>query len=73
VRLREAGHQITGEVWVVPRDGVDVARSVEELGDRIRELDWRVRDIVVSAVETIEDAPEGVLVEEAESRGRSSA
>jgi cation diffusion facilitator family transporter len=62
VRLREHGHLITGEVWVVPRGEEDVVDRVEDLAGRIRELDWKVHGVVVSAVRSIEGAPPDVVV-----------
>jgi cation diffusion facilitator family transporter len=62
LRLREHGHRITGEVWVVPTDDADVPRCVDELCDRLHDLDWRLHEIAVVTVEELEDAPEDLRV-----------
>jgi cation diffusion facilitator family transporter len=49
VRLREHGHAVTGEVFLAPRDGAgggEVER-IEEAGERLRKVDWRLHDLVV--------------------------
>lgn len=62
VRLREEGHVFVGEVLVVPRAGTpDVPARVEEAVQVLRGLDWRLHDVVVSPVQSI-DGPEGVGV-----------
>jgi cation diffusion facilitator family transporter len=73
LRMRENGHVMSADVWVVPVDDAAVADRVEELTERLRDLDWRIADVIVSPVRTIEGAPgelrvvipppEGVMVE----------
>jgi divalent metal cation (Fe/Co/Zn/Cd) transporter len=63
VRLREQGHVLTGDVFVVPRAGdgrsaaeltADVGRAAEEL----RQMDWRLHGLTVMPVERlVDDAP----------------
>jgi cation diffusion facilitator family transporter len=62
VRMREAGHVMTGDIWVVPRDEGVLAERVEELTDRLHALDWRIHDVVVSPVTSIEGGPEELRV-----------
>ena len=62
VRLRESGHLITGDVWVVPRIDEGVVDRVEELTAKLEDLDWRLHGIVVSAVRSLERVPEGLRV-----------
>jgi cation diffusion facilitator family transporter len=50
VRLREHGHALTGEVFVVPRDGTDLVAQVERAADELTALDWRLHDLVVVPV-----------------------
>ena len=58
LRLREHGHMISGDVWVVPKhDGANLAQSLEELGERLTDLDWRVHDLALAPVRSLEDVP----------------
>lgn len=55
VRLREHGHAVTGEVFLVPRDaGGAVERSLQA-GERLRRVDWRLHDLVVMLVPELEE------------------
>lgn len=55
VRMREEGHVFAGEVLVVPRNGVvDLPRRVEQVTERLKDLDWRLHDLVVVPVQSIE-------------------
>jgi cation diffusion facilitator family transporter len=60
VRAREQGHLIAAEVWVVPAGSEELDARVEELTEQLRRLDWRLDDVVVSPVASIEGAPEGL-------------
>jgi cation diffusion facilitator family transporter len=71
VRLREEGHMLTGEVLVVPENSQQLLARVEALTDRLRELDWQMKDIVVAPVREIEGAPAGLRVKP-EKRSRRS-
>jgi divalent metal cation (Fe/Co/Zn/Cd) transporter len=62
VRIRELGHIAGVEVLAVPRDETDLLDRVEEAIERIIALDWKLQDVVVSVVRTLDDAPEDVLV-----------
>lgn len=63
VRMRENGHLVSGDVWVVPtRDDAGLAARCEALGRRLTELDWRVLSMVVAPVSSLEQVPEGVHV-----------
>jgi cation diffusion facilitator family transporter len=67
VRMREHGHLITGDVWVVPVGNESgLAERLESLGDRLNALDWRVHDVVLAPVTSLEDVPDGVLVRRGE-------
>ena len=64
VRMREQGHMIGGEVWLVPVGGQEgLTERLERLTEHLRGLDWRLHDIVVAPVTSLEDVPEGVRVE----------
>jgi cation diffusion facilitator family transporter len=51
VRLRENGHVLTGEAFVVPVDGQDVVERVAAARDALNDLDWQLHDIVVTPVD----------------------
>jgi cation diffusion facilitator family transporter len=57
VRAREEGHVISAEIWVIPEASEGLELRVEELGDRLRGLDWRIKDVIVSPVAEIVNAP----------------
>ncbi|MGH2957817.1 MAG: cation diffusion facilitator family transporter [Solirubrobacterales bacterium] len=61
VRLREQGHLIGGDVFVVPKDAKQLPDRTEELIARIHDLDWRLRDITVAVVRSLSDVPEDLL------------
>jgi divalent metal cation (Fe/Co/Zn/Cd) transporter len=61
VRTREQGHLIAANVMVVGRDGVDEER-IEALIDRMLAVDWRVHDVTVTPVRSIDGAPDGLIV-----------
>jgi hypothetical protein len=59
VRLREEGHVFTGEVMVVPwksalADGAALIDRLDELAERLLDLEWKVYDIVVVPVKEID-------------------
>jgi cation diffusion facilitator family transporter len=67
LRMREHGHLITGDVWLVPVGNESgLAERLESLGDRLNALDWRVHDVVLAPVTSLEDVPDGVLVRRGE-------
>lgn len=55
VRVRDQGHLLHAEVFVVPCAPVDVA-DFEELARTIRGLDWKLHDVVVIPVTSLPDA-----------------
>jgi cation diffusion facilitator family transporter len=62
LRMREEGHVVSAEIWVVPREEGEIPRRVDELTEHLRELDWRLKDVIVSPVTAIEKAPDGLRV-----------
>jgi divalent metal cation (Fe/Co/Zn/Cd) transporter len=63
VRMRDTGHLFNVEVLAVPvDDGDDAADRAEELTERIRDIDWKLQDVVVAVVRELEDAPDDVIV-----------
>jgi cation diffusion facilitator family transporter len=67
VRMREHGHLLTGEVWLVPTgNDAGLPDRLERLGERLHGLDWRVHDVALAPVSSLEDVPDGVLVRRGE-------
>jgi divalent metal cation (Fe/Co/Zn/Cd) transporter len=62
VRLRESGHVINVEVIAVPLSEAGVLDRVEAAVAAIRDLDWKIQDVVVSVVREIEEPPAGLVV-----------
>jgi cation diffusion facilitator family transporter len=62
MRLRESGHLISGTIFVVPADSVDTTARVDTLTEELKGIDWRIHDIVISPVSSIEGAPEELRV-----------
>ncbi|MGH2946989.1 MAG: hypothetical protein ACRDPC_12135 [Solirubrobacteraceae bacterium] len=54
VRLREAGHVFTGEALVVPADERDLPGRVQEAAQALRDLDWKLHDVTVSPVPSLQ-------------------
>jgi cation diffusion facilitator family transporter len=62
VRLREEGHVFTGEVLVVPRNEENLVERLAALADELLQLEWKVYDIVVVPVKSI-DIPSPSVVD----------
>jgi cation diffusion facilitator family transporter len=56
VRLREHGRAVTGEIFVVPRDGTNVLDLVRDVSREAKGIDWRLHDITVMPVHDLENA-----------------
>ncbi len=57
-RLREEGHVFTGEALVVACDDDDLVARIEDAARQIAALDWRMHDIVVVPVSTLQRRPD---------------
>lgn len=57
VRLREEGHVLTGEAFVVPREETDLVARLEALGREMRALDWRLYDVALVPVRSLAQHP----------------
>lgn len=55
VRLREEGHMLSGEAFVVPVDEADLVARLEQARDTVQALDWRIGEVVASAVRELPD------------------
>lgn len=60
VRLREHGHTVTGEVFVVPRressmSAVALTDATERAAAELSRLDWRIHGLIVVPVTTLEE------------------
>lgn len=74
LRLREHGHMISGDVWLVPvEDFSGLARGLEQVGDELSELDWRIHDIALAPVSSLEDVPDGLLAGRKSDNDQASA
>ena len=54
-RLREEGHVYFGEVLVIPATQAGLLGNIEEAHHRLRELDWRLHDVVIAPVKEFHD------------------
>lgn len=55
VRLREDGDVLTGEAFVVPRDGEDLLERAGQATELIQAYEWRLHDVNVVLVSSIEE------------------
>jgi cation diffusion facilitator family transporter len=55
VRLREQGHVINGEVFVVPRSEVGLVSQIERASEELARLDWRIHSLTVMPVSALAD------------------
>jgi cation diffusion facilitator family transporter len=70
VRLREQGHVFYGEALVVPNDQRNLGARVREATAHIMALDWRLHDVVISVVDSLEKAAGTVQSASKEPHGR---
>ncbi|MFP5297611.1 MAG: cation diffusion facilitator family transporter [Actinomycetota bacterium] len=68
VRMREEGHVYFGEVFAVFTDHRDLHDRISKTIATAKDLDWRVHDLVVSPVASLEDLPDSPDAEAAERR-----
>jgi cation diffusion facilitator family transporter len=54
VRLRESGHVIAGEVFVVPRAEENLVANVESASEMLCGLDWRIYSLTVMPVSRLD-------------------
>ena len=54
-RLREEGHVYFGEVHVVPSTERDLLSNIERAHEQLRQMDWRLHDIVIAPTREIHD------------------
>ena len=50
VRLREHGHVITGEIFIVPRANTNLVDAIADAVQRLRSVDWRLHDLTMMPV-----------------------
>lgn len=65
VRLREEGQVLSGDVFVVPREDQLSVQRCEDLTEALIGIDWRIHDIVVAPVASLDEAPSDILVQPA--------
>jgi hypothetical protein len=56
VRLREHGHVISGDVFIVPRDQGqgDLVKRIERAADDLAKVDWRIYSLTVMPVSELD-------------------
>ena len=54
VRLREQGHVIAGDVFIVPRPNTDLVSATANALERLRSIDWRLHDLTMTPVATVD-------------------
>ena len=59
VRVRDEGHVMFAEAYVVPRPGVDVLAGIADAQNRTRRLDWRLRDTAIMPVRALPKPEKG--------------
>ncbi|MFN2637772.1 MAG: cation diffusion facilitator family transporter [Gemmatimonadaceae bacterium] len=55
VRLREQGHVLNGEVFVVPRSSKVAVKDVEDASRELTKMDWRIYSLTVMPVSSLEE------------------
>lgn len=63
-RVRDMGHLLQVEAFVVPEHGTVSARQIDELADSLRALDWKIDDVVIMPVGSIPDGLPDPLAEQ---------
>lgn len=53
VRLREEGHVLYGEAFVVPKEGIVDAATLDETAQGISDLHWRLHEVVIVPVKDL--------------------
>ena len=55
IRLREHGHVLCGDVFLVPREGTaDLVHRIEEAADGLMKIDWRLYSLTVTPVSRLD-------------------
>ncbi|MDQ3169390.1 MAG: cation transporter [Acidobacteriota bacterium] len=57
VRIRDGGHAFTGEAFVVVKDSRELVPRIREAVEGACALDWRMLDLSIMPVESLEPAP----------------
>jgi hypothetical protein len=55
VRLREQGHVLNGDVFVVPRGEQVRVTEIEEASRSLAKMDWRIYNLTVMPVSALTD------------------
>lgn len=66
VRVREEGRQFTGEVFVVPTDGEDLLERIARASKAACQLDWRLKEMLVTPVREIPPLVQRVRADQGE-------
>ncbi|MEX2272835.1 MAG: cation transporter [Vicinamibacterales bacterium] len=57
VRLRDCGHTFIGEAFVVPTDARELIPRIQDAVEGARRLDWRMLDLTIMPVESLNPVP----------------
>ncbi|QHL86963.1 cation diffusion facilitator family transporter [Nibribacter ruber] len=52
-RMREEGHVYLGEAYVVPTSDEDLVENLNQLGEEVEDLSWRIEEFVIMPVREI--------------------
>ena len=54
MRLREHGHVITGEIFVVARANTELTTAIADAVQTLQAVDWRLHDLTIMPVRSVE-------------------
>jgi hypothetical protein len=53
IRMREEGHILYGEAFIIARDTTDILPKIPRATDQACDLDWRIKDFVLAVVDEL--------------------
>lgn len=61
-RLREHGHVLGGDVWLLADAGEEPVSLAGRVAERLDELDWRLHDLHVSVIDSLDSFPDEIVL-----------
>jgi cation diffusion facilitator family transporter len=55
IRLRQQGHVLFGEIWVVPEKEEGLLENIEQFRKKLQKKYWRLHDVVIAPVNTLKN------------------